>query len=140
MPVDINGTTGVTTPGLASAAMPTSGGDPVVESGSNSDGKWTRWADGTQTCSVSGIVSDTLKAGKPHAAQASWTYPSGFSENPEVTFSIRGNSSLSFEDLAPGYVTIYPAYAEMHTVHIEKAPLPSADAGMFFVIATGRWK
>ncbi|MDO0945909.1 hypothetical protein [Chromohalobacter israelensis] len=29
-------------------AMPTINGDPVVESGSNSDGAWTRWADGTQ--------------------------------------------------------------------------------------------
>ncbi len=50
MPVNINGTTGVTTPGLDSTSMPTSGGDPVVESGSNSDGQWTKWADGTQTC------------------------------------------------------------------------------------------
>lgn len=28
--------------------MPTVGGDPMVESGSNADGEWTRWADGTQ--------------------------------------------------------------------------------------------
>lgn len=26
--------------------MPQVGGDPIVESGSNSDGEWTRWADG----------------------------------------------------------------------------------------------
>ena len=31
-------------------AMPQVGGDPIVESGSNSDGEWTRWADGTQHC------------------------------------------------------------------------------------------
>lgn len=30
------------------AGMPTVGGDPIIESGSNSDGNWTRWADGTQ--------------------------------------------------------------------------------------------
>ena len=29
-------------------AMPQVGGDPIVESGSNADGEWTRWADGTQ--------------------------------------------------------------------------------------------
>lgn len=28
--------------------MPTVGGAPIVESGSNSDGDWSRWADGTQ--------------------------------------------------------------------------------------------
>jgi len=31
-------------------AMPQVGGDPIVESGSNADGEWTRWADGTQQC------------------------------------------------------------------------------------------
>lgn len=30
--------------------MPQVGGDPIVESGSNSDGEWVRWADGTQIC------------------------------------------------------------------------------------------
>jgi hypothetical protein len=28
--------------------MPDIAGDPIVESGSNADGDWTRWADGTQ--------------------------------------------------------------------------------------------
>jgi hypothetical protein len=32
------------------AAMPTVGGDPVVESGSNVDGAFTKWADGTLIC------------------------------------------------------------------------------------------
>ena len=34
--------------GISSTAMPQVGGDPIVESGSNADGEWTRWADGTQ--------------------------------------------------------------------------------------------
>jgi len=46
MPVNISGLTGVTTPGLASDTMPTSGGDAAVESGSNTDGSWTKWATG----------------------------------------------------------------------------------------------
>ena len=33
-------------------AMPVSDGDPVVESGSNADGEWTRWSDGTQQLRV----------------------------------------------------------------------------------------
>ena len=45
--------------------MPTVGGDPVVESGSNTDGSWTKWADGTQralhvkggvTCTANGVT------------------------------------------------------------------------------------
>ena len=30
-------------------AMPQVGGNPIVESGSNSNGSWTKWADGTLT-------------------------------------------------------------------------------------------
>jgi len=44
MSITLVGDTGVDAPGF------TQGGDPVVESGSNSDGAWTRWADGTQIC------------------------------------------------------------------------------------------
>jgi len=32
--------------------MPQVGGDPIVESGSNADGEWTRWADGTQVATA----------------------------------------------------------------------------------------
>ena len=31
-------------------AMPQVGGDPIVESGSNADGEFTKWADGTLLC------------------------------------------------------------------------------------------
>lgn len=60
MPVNINGLTGVTTPGLVSDGMPTSGGDPVVESGSNSDGEWVKWADGTAAAYAALNVDPTV--------------------------------------------------------------------------------
>lgn len=34
------------------AEMPDVDGAPIVESGSNSDGNWTRWADGTASYSI----------------------------------------------------------------------------------------
>lgn len=39
--------------------MPTVNGAPVVESDSNSDGLWTRWADGTQLCTHTGGQNHT---------------------------------------------------------------------------------
>ena len=40
--------------------MPQVGGDPIVESGSNADGEWTRWADGGLECtSTSSAVART---------------------------------------------------------------------------------
>ena len=41
-------------------AMPQVGGDPIVESGSNADGEWTRWSDGTQIVSDSFNIDLTL--------------------------------------------------------------------------------
>jgi hypothetical protein len=52
------------------AVMPQVGGDPVVESGSNADGEWTRWADGTQ------IISNGFATSA--SATATWTYPVSF--------------------------------------------------------------
>ena len=49
--------------GISSTLMPQVGGDPIVESGSNADGQWTRWADGTQICTGnygSGIGATTF--------------------------------------------------------------------------------
>lgn len=80
MPVNISGSTGITTPGVASDTMPTSGGDAVVESGSNSDGWWTRWADGTQITKTLGIGSTSGHVTK--------TLPAVFSD---ADFMITGN-------------------------------------------------
>ena len=44
-------------------AMPVSEGAPIVESGSNSDGEWTRWADGNQKCTSSGTASASFPFG-----------------------------------------------------------------------------
>jgi len=43
-------------------AMPQVGGDPIVESGSNADGEWTRWSDGTQIVSGSFNINLTLSS------------------------------------------------------------------------------
>ena len=66
-------------------AMPVSDGAPIVESGSNADGEWTRWADGTQICTgnVDGGGSRT----------GSRTYPIGFLGLPYNTGGANGNAN-----------------------------------------------
>jgi hypothetical protein len=54
--------------------MPQVGGDPIVESGSNADGEWTRWADGTQICIIESALSGT--AGVRYEIY----YPASFSD------------------------------------------------------------
>ncbi len=69
-------TTGTHLAGANASGMPLGpGGDPVVESGSNSDGDWTRWADGTQICGA----SVTLTSSNLAVLDATWNFPAPFS-------------------------------------------------------------
>jgi hypothetical protein len=56
--------------------MPDIAGDPIVESGSNADGDWTRWADGTQ--------SVTNELGISGSNTTTWTFPISFVTAPVV--------------------------------------------------------
>lgn len=61
-------------------SMPSVGGDPIVESGSNTDGEWTRWADGTQICRALATYDGiTNTAGSLYKSNIeSWIFPSAF--------------------------------------------------------------
>ena len=60
-------------------------GTPIVESGSNSDGLWTRFANGTQFCSVRfAITSGYSPLGSVFAtATRPFNWPRPFSESPD---------------------------------------------------------
>ena len=77
-------------------AMPQVGGDPIVESGSNSDGEWTRWSDGTQTAWFTYDAGFTVDAGTLRSSGAygsatlnndeyKWSYPVSFLSVPSVS-------------------------------------------------------
>jgi len=79
-------------------AMPQVGGDPIVESGSNSDGEFTKWADGTMICFMSENISDTdvntATGGLFVSAQLSWTHPVVF-VGDRPTISLGGGGGFS---------------------------------------------
>ena len=62
-------------------AMPQVGGDPIVESGSNADGEWTRWADGKQTCES---PQTAMSFSAVFDINFSWDYPAAFISTPTV--------------------------------------------------------
>ena len=53
-------------------AMPVSDGAPIVESGSNADGEFTRFADGTLVNRYRTLVVNVTSANR---TSATWTYP-----------------------------------------------------------------
>lgn len=78
-------------------AVGQSGGLPtgaVIETGSNANGRYLRYADGTQICWRDTVLSQSVAANS--YAEATWVYPAGFAGSmPHPTASIR-----SFNDAA----------------------------------------
>jgi len=118
-------------------AMPQVGGDPIVESGSNADGEWTRWSDGAQIAMISNANGEV--SGGPYT----WTYPAAFNAVPtyaagqnltrssngpgradSVSLGMSGTDSRTATDL--GY----------YTSTSSSAARPFAVA----LFASGRWK
>jgi hypothetical protein len=61
--------------------MPQVGGDPIVESGSNADGEWTRWSDGAQICHFNQTVTDqsiSKAYDSLYQGTREWTFPVAF--------------------------------------------------------------
>lgn len=95
----------------------------VVERGSNANGSYTRWADGTQECwtTLTGSVSAGLV----------WTYPAAFSAAPAVGgTAIATVLSAVCLDVAPGTTSVTVSARD-------KADARRADT--IHIRATGRW-
>ena len=115
-------------------AMPQVGGDPIVESGSNADGEWTRWADGTQAVntlavSVTPIAQDW--SGTLFRTAATVTFP--------VTFIGAPNSLASLE--RTGVASTLCTSRSTTTSGSEFTVIGNtSDAVGISATAIGRWK
>lgn len=105
--------------------MPTVGGDPIVESGSNSDGEWTRWADGTQVCRYKGATNNT--------SDVTWVFPSQFLGNPSLYLS----PATGLTGVVSGYFTNTASNTQADFTGY----IPSGrQAFSCTLLAIGRWK
>lgn len=136
MTIVLNGTTGIDTPALDAVTSLKLGGDNVVESGSNANGSYTKFADGTMICTASlemAILAASTGAG------TTWTYPTVFFEAPSVAVTAAvssgsaGNPSyinMAFRNL-PGVSSVVLDARNYGVVNF--TPLPQCQA-------IGRWK
>lgn len=123
-------------------AMPSVGGDPVVESGSNADGEWTRWADGTQIVSVRGV---TLVYISEYTLEYAWTFPSTFSVTPEfITWAGSAGGGAGFSDSARGKGVVLCKFSNITSTVLEYAgpagSFVSGNQAKATANAIGRWK
>jgi len=73
--------------------MPQVGGDPIVESGSNSNGRYTKFSDGTLICVSNGPKTFTFNSADDLVCE--WTYPAAFSTSlPSLSWVVTSRGSL----------------------------------------------
>ena len=113
-------------------------GSPVVESGSNANGTYTRWADGTQECTK--VL--TTSAGSTTAKGALFAGPVTFGGGFLVPFIATPSVAASGTDSAGGgwvAMDIFPdagnwgSYSTRNTSAV-------GTAGTIYLTARGRWK
>ena len=101
MPTVIDGITGITTPALDAADIELNNVN-IVERGSNVNGEFVRFADGTQICTnnnfAAGATSIAVGAVFRSANQV-WTYPMPFINVPCTSAKESGGGGLSWSGL-----------------------------------------
>lgn len=118
--------------------MPLVGGDAVVESGSNSNGEFVRYADGTQICwgTVSPSIGSTqwgssgvYRSDTSGNNDADWTYPKSFVSDPKVFADAKRFNTIGFT------INISTTVAEIGIMEDNQSVTRSCS-----VMAIGRWK
>lgn len=126
-----------------SAGAPTGA---IIERGSNANGDYVRFADGTQMCWTSNLNwGDSAAAGSgtmadPYrTAASSWVFPAAFSvTSPIVTGSVRGDSSgvVRHHTLSNRYTTA-TGISQAHA--IRSTSVATSMTPMVDLVAVGRW-
>ena len=112
----------------------------IVESGSNENGTWIKWANGTLICRITDFLTTNKDEGG-YFQYANWTYPVAFvGEIPTITAtpkhwtaritSIQVNPTLNNCDVLQHFMNN----------NVNPPQLVNVDASPVCVTAIGRWK
>lgn len=111
----------------------------IVERGSNANGEYTRFADGTQIC----FHLVTFTQANTSTLQATWTFPAAFSGNYVVTASVPA-STLDRTDVPRGSTTVLE-FDVGSTLYLFRAPagttpfVATSQLDNVGMMAIGRW-
>ena len=108
----------------------------VVESGSNANGKFTRWADGTLICTHTLVPDnpDIAIGSLFRGAETAWTFPYAFVGNPSIFgMPVNGTAYLWVVKGATAASTTIGYFALMSATTTTQTPSTA-------MTAIGRWK
>lgn len=102
----------------------------IIESGSNANGKYIKFADGTQICALTTSLSN---------GEYAWTYPAVFAETPQMTCLasvIQGTYLFSTTYLRSSGASSATFYGNVST---NGGSTWTPSAGEIHITAIGRW-
>lgn len=118
-----------------SSGLPTGA---VIEAGTNANGRFTRWADGTMICTKLvniGAVSFSASGNVfISSARDAGTSPSTFSTEPYVSVMVSSSSGTNWTTMA-----VAPTTTNLGQYYIFAPGNSSVTGVSFYVTATGRW-
>lgn len=108
----------------------------IVETGSNANGTYIKWADGTMIChvfdSMSSIAVDQTNGSLWRSSTVTWTFPAAFASAPTVTWSGRWMTGAGWFALATSTTTTAGGY------YIDVSTRASGSCSRH-AMAVGRW-
>jgi hypothetical protein len=122
-----------------SAGVPTGA---IIETGSNANGIYTKWADGTMICVVNGVGTGTTSWSTSsnfyYSGPTSFTFPATFSAAPTVVMNAQDPNVVS----RSAYVSSFtPTATGINDIYLTSPSntSPSTASVVRIYIATGRW-
>lgn len=120
---------------VVTPVMPFVGTAPIVESGSNANGSWVKWADGTMLCSSTGTGAMTVSvySGAIYRGIKTVTFPQAFISQPFITTGTAGDQATN------GWLSASPVNnSSCNLVYFTIAT--TVTGCTLDYIAFGRWK
>ena len=123
-------------------AMPQVGGDPIVESGSNSNGRYVKYSDGTMICSSLNVLpvedTDTLSGSTGlyyKSGGTEWSFPVAFIDTDIAIFQSQGSAAGQVRVLGYDGSSLATSTVDLYVyISVNAQPYrPQATA-------MGRWK
>lgn len=108
----------------------------IIESGSNANGEYTKFADGTMICRYYALVTDQAIAtayATLFTGARTWTFPAGFIASPSVSFAGRWGVIASWTSIAGISTTSATGY------FIDIASRAIGTSTLINFTAIGRW-
>lgn len=110
----------------------------ITESGTNSNGSYIKFDDGTLICRVSNFRLNNFVTNR---LRRTWTYPEPFIDPPTVTVTLLGSNRTIIGDMAGRIITNVDSKTNVSCLpHVWNTAFSEGDYVDVDIMAIGRWK